>query len=103
LLQASLRGPWHIDELVTDEEHTVFITVFPDKAQEYDKVSRDIRPRINEDVPAEMLIKLYKSKIFTQAYEPNGLSSDDFDNYFPVAVTLKAFGKAYDEFLEYLM
>ena len=103
LLQASLRGPWHIDELVTDEEHTVFITVFPDKAQEYDKVSRDIRPRISEDIPAEMLRKLYKSKIFTQAYEPNGLSTDDFDNYFPVAVTLKAFGKAYDELLEYLI
>ena len=103
LLQASLRGPWHIDELVTDEEYTVFITVFPDKAQEYDKVSRDIRPRISEDIPAEMLRKLYKSKIFTQAYEPNGLSTDDFDNYFPVAVTLKAFGKAYDELLEYLI
>jgi len=103
LLQASLRGPWHIDELVTDEQYTVFVTVFPDKAQEYDKVSRDIRPRINEDIPAKMLKKLYKSKIFTQAYEPNGLSLDDFDNYFPVAVTLKAFAKAYDEFLEYLM
>jgi len=102
LLQASLRGPWHIDELVTDEAQTVFITVFPDKAQEYDKVERDIRPRINEALPMDVLEKLYKSKIFVQAYEPDGLSIDDFDDYFPVAVTLKAFGKAYDEFLEYL-
>jgi len=102
LLQASLRGPWHIDELVTDEDQTVFITVFPDKAQEYDKVERDIRPRINGDLPMDVLEKLYKSKIFVQAYEPDGLSIDDFDDYFPVAVTLKDFGIAYDEFLEYL-
>jgi len=103
LLQASLRGPWHIDELVTDEQHTIFITVFPDKAEEYDRVSRDIRPRMNEEVPSKMLEKLHKSKIFRQAYEPDGLVPNDFDSYFPVAVTLKAFGKAYDEFLEYFM
>lgn len=50
-----------------------------------------------------ILEELYNSKIFRQAYEPDGLIPDDFDKYFPVAVTPKAFGKAYDEFLEYLM
>lgn len=103
LLQASLRGPWHIDELVTDEMQPIFITVFPDKAEEYDRVARDIRPRMNDKVPEDVLEKLYKSKIFTQAYEVDGLKIDEFDTYFPVTATLKAFGKAYDEFLEYLI
>ncbi len=103
LLQASLRGPWHIDELVTDEQERIFITVFPDKAEEYDSLPRDIRPRMKEDVPAHVLDKLNKSKVFRQAYQPDGLKIEEFDSYLPVVVTLKAFGKAYDEFLEYLM
>jgi len=102
LLQASLRGPWHIDELVTNEEWKIFVTVFPDKAEEYDSVTRDIRPRMQEEVPADIFDKLNLSKIFRQAYESDGLKIEGFDTYLPVAVTLKAFGKAYDEFLEYL-
>jgi transaldolase len=102
LLQASLRGPWHIDELVTDEESRTYITVFPDKAEEYDREPRDIRARMHEPVPAQMLEKLMKSEIFRKAYDPNGLKVEEFDEYLPVAVTLKAFGKIFDEFLEYL-
>ncbi len=102
LLQASLRGPWHIDELVTDESSRTYITVFPDKAEEYDLEERDIRPRMHEPVPADALEKLMKSKIFRQAYYPDGLKVEEFDDYLPVAVTLKAFGKTFDEFLEYL-
>ncbi|MDF2523620.1 MAG: transaldolase [Clostridiales bacterium] len=102
LLQASLRGPWHIDELVTDEESRVYITVFPDKAEDYDREPRDIRPRIHKPVPEEILEKLMKSEIFRKAYYPNGLKVEEFDDYLPVAVTLKAFGKTFDEFLDYL-
>lgn len=102
LLQASLRGPWHIDELVTDEESRIYITVFPDKAEGYDSEPRDIRPRMHEAVPADMLEKLMKSKIFRQAYDPNGLKLEEFDTYPPVVTTLKAFGKTFDEFLDYL-
>jgi len=102
LLQASLRGPWNIDELVTDEQWKIFITVFPDKAEEYDSTARDIRPRMREQVPSDMLDKLNLSKIFRQAYETDGLKIEEFDTYLPVAVTLRAFGKAYDDFLEYL-
>jgi transaldolase len=102
LLQASLRGPWHIDELVTDEEVRTYITVFPDKAEEYDSVQRVIRPRMHEPVPVDMLEKLMKSEIFRKAYDPNGLKVEEFDDYLPVAVTLKAFAKIFDEFLDYL-
>ncbi|HSV30839.1 MAG TPA: transaldolase family protein [Atribacteraceae bacterium] len=102
LLQASLRGPWHIDELVTDEEKRIFITVFPDIAGEYDSLPRDIRPRMKDNVPTDVLEKLNRSNIFRQAYQVDGLEVEEFDNYLPVDVTLQAFGKAYDEFLEYL-
>jgi hypothetical protein len=53
-------------------------------------------------VPAEALEKLMKSEIFRKAYDPNGLKVEEFDDYKPVAVTLKAFGKIFDEFLDYL-
>lgn len=102
LLQASLRGPWHIDELVTDEASRIFITVFPDKAEEYDSEARDIKPRMGAEVSQEVMAKLNQSKIFRQAYEIDGLKPEEFDSYYPVAVTLKAFGKSYDDFLEYL-
>ncbi len=57
---------------------------------------------MHEPVPKEMMEKLMKSKIFMKAYDPNGLKVEEFDDYLPVAVTLKAFGKTFDEFLEYL-
>jgi hypothetical protein len=44
---------------------------------------------------------LKKSRIFEQAYEVGGLTSDSFDTFLPVVATLAAFSQSYDEFLEY--
>jgi transaldolase len=101
ILTASLRGPWHIEGSITDEEAPVFITCFPDRAIEYDSVEREVVPHINEKIPDELMTKLIKSRIFRQAYEGTGLTLDGFDGFAPVVATMTAFTKAYDEFLEY--
>jgi len=101
ILTASLRGPWNIEGSITDEDAPIFITCFPDKAIEYDSVEREIVSHINETIPDELMMKLMKSRIFLQAYEVRGLTPAGFDAFPPVVATMKAFTKAYDEFLEY--
>ncbi|MDK2800984.1 MAG: transaldolase [Clostridiales bacterium] len=101
ILTASLRGPWNIDASITDGEIPIFITSFPDKAEEYDSEKREIVSHIDEEIPAEILEKLMKSKLFKQAYEVGGLTVDGFDAYKPVIVTLDGFIKVYEELVEY--
>lgn len=101
ILTASLRGPWNIDGSITDGEVPVFITCFPDKAAEYDSVEREIESHINERIPGEPLAKLMQSRLFLKAYEPCGLTPEQFDLFPPVVATMTAFTRAYDEFLEY--
>ncbi|MDK2801225.1 MAG: transaldolase, partial [Clostridiales bacterium] len=102
LLQASLRGPWHIDRLLTDEDTILYFTVFPDKAEQYDSEQRDLSPQLGEEIPKEVMDILNKSEIFRKAYDENAMKPEDFDTYYPVIVTLDAFGKAYDNFVDYL-
>ncbi|MDK2800141.1 MAG: hypothetical protein PWQ70_1760, partial [Clostridiales bacterium] len=102
LLQASLRGPWHIDRLLTDEDTILYFTVFPDKAEQYDSEVRDLAPQLHREVPAKAMEILNKSEIFRKAYDENALAPEDFDTYYPVTITLEAFAKAYDDFVNYL-
>src|ERR1035437_3296567 len=101
LLTASLRGPWHVEGSITSGEAPIFITCFPERAREYDSVERKIESRIDERIPDEIMKELMKSRIFQQAYEVGGLTTDGFDTFLPVVATLEAFSKSYDEFLEY--
>ncbi|HHV61399.1 MAG TPA: hypothetical protein GXX51_01995 [Firmicutes bacterium] len=103
LLIASLRGPWHIDRLIGAGSSLLYITVFPDKAEQYDREPRSISPRLGEDVPEEIIRRLRKSDLFNKAYDEDGLEPADFDSYPPVQATLKSFAKAYDEFVLYVM
>ena len=101
ILTASLRGPWHVEGSITDGDAPLFITCFPDKAREYDGGEREIVSRIHEELPANVMRELMKSRIFQQAYEVGGLTPDGFDSFLPVVATLAAFSQSYDEFLEY--
>ncbi len=102
LLVASLRGPWHIERSLGDGPVPLYITVFPDKALQYDEEPRSLKPVIDEDIPVDVLRKLKKSKLFMQAYEPDGLKPEEFDSFGPVDKTLKSFNEGYDDFLKYL-
>ncbi|MFC2159268.1 transaldolase family protein [Actinomycetota bacterium] len=102
ILVASLRGPWNIENLITDEKYPIFITVFPDKAKEYDEIEREIEPGIDKKIPDEILLKLKKSKIFLKAYNVGALTPDGFDDFYPVKKTLKQFIDSYDDSLDYM-
>ncbi len=99
-LAASGRGAWNIERGTSNGPVTAFITVFPDKQEDYDAQPREIDPDgIWTEVPDGYLDKLMKSRIFRQAYEPDGMTPEEFIDHVPAARTLKQFGEAYDEFL----
>ncbi len=97
LLIASLRGPWNVASAITAGPAPVFLTSFPDKTEEYDAEPREIRSEMEEPVPAPILDRLRRSRIFRRAFEPGELGVDGFDTYEPVQATLRAFGAAWDE------
>jgi len=101
LLDASGRGPWHIlRSLPGPGEHPIHKTVFPNKQEEFDGLAEvDIRPSLSDEIPTDVLARLYRSVQFRQAYEVNGLAPLEFDD-FPAAVdTLTTFSAQYDEFV----
>ena len=102
ILVASLRGPWNIESLITNGKYPIFITVFPDKAIEYDEKEREIKPSIDEKVPDEILLQLQKSKIFLQAFNLGALTPDGFDDFYPVRKTLNQFIDSYNDSLPYM-
>jgi transaldolase len=103
-LPASGRGPWNILRSVHNEpEVPLFLTVFPNRQEEFDAEPRDIAPDgMWTPLPAGHLDKLNKSKLFRQAYEPDGMTVDEFDNYLPVVATLTHFNEGYDEFVAWV-
>jgi len=102
MLVASLRGPWHIEGSITDKIAPIHITIFPDKAEEYDSVEREIVSRINDKTSDEIIEELMKSKIFKQGYELDELADYEFSLFYPVKATLNQFSDNYDELTEYI-
>jgi hypothetical protein len=102
-LGASGRGPWNIERGTNNGPSPMFITIFPDKAADYDAQPREIDPDgIWTELPKGYLDKLMKSKIFRQAFEPDGMEPEEFIDFVPAARTLKQFSEAYDEFLAWV-
>ncbi len=102
LLVASIRGPWAIDGCLTDGPAEVIITVFPDKATQYDSEPREVRAHMAEPVPAAALETLQHSEIFRRGYGVNALRPEEFDGFPPVSATLKQFIANYEEFLQFI-
>ncbi len=99
-LAASGRGPWNITRTIANGPVTMFITVFPNRQEQFEEKRRQIKPDgMWAPLPAGYHDKLCKSEIFHQAYEPDGMEPKDFINFVPSARTLKQFSDAYDEFL----
>lgn len=103
-LAASGRGPWNITRTIGNGPVTVFITVFPDRQEEFDEKRRPIKTDgMWAPVPKGYLEKLYKSRIFRQAYDPDGMTVDEFIDFVPSARTLKQFSEGYDEFVAWMV
>lgn len=101
-LAASGRGAWNIERGTNNGPVPNFITIFPDKAEEYDSVPREIDPNgIWTELPEGYLDKLMKSSIFRQAYEPDGMMPEEFIDFVPSDRTLTSFSETYEEFLHW--
>lgn len=102
-LPASGRGPWNISRSITSGPVPIFLTVFPPRQEEFDAEPREIDPEgMWAPAPAGHLDKLYKSELFRKAYEPDGMTVDEFDTYLPVTKTLTGFSEQYDKFVEWV-
>lgn len=100
-LGASGRGPWNILRSITDGPATMFLTVFPNRQDEFDREPRELNPRAlwEPAPPGKLETLLSKSKLFRQSYEPDGMTTDEFDTYLPVQRTLAEFSQGYDRFV----
>ena len=103
-LPASGRGPWNILRSIHNEPDVpLCLTVFPNRQTEFDAEPRELDPNgMWTPLPEGYLDKLNKSKLFRQAYEPDGMGVDEFDSYLPVVKTLTEFCTKYDEFLAWV-
>ena len=102
LLAASMRGPWNISAALANGKVPVYITLFPPKAEEYDSKPRSNLCGMGNPVPESVLAALEKSCLFRQAYYPDGMKPEAFEEFFPVKVTLESFCKNYDETASYM-
>jgi transaldolase len=102
-LPASGRGPWNISRSITSGPVPIFLTIFPPRQEEFDAEHRDIDPNgMWEPASPDIMEKLYKSQLFRMAYEPDGMTVDEFDTYLPVTKTLTGFSEQYDKFVEWV-
>ena len=102
-LPASGRGPWNILRSIHNGPVPIFLTLFPTRIEEFDEEPRELDPNgMWAELPEGYLEKLYKSKLFRQGYEPDGMTVDEFDDYLPVVMTLTQFAESYDEFIAWV-
>ena len=95
LLAAAYRNELHWTELVGGD---VVLTI-PHRWQVlFNESGIPVRPRIEEPVPPEAIEELLaKLPAFLQAYEPDGLTVDEFDGYGATVRTLRTFISSYHD------
>ena len=104
MLPASGRGPWNILRSIHREpEVSCFITIFPNRQEEFDRTPQLLDPDgMWTCLPPEVLEKLYRSQLFRMAYEPDGMTVDEFDSYLPCVKTLEGFSGQFDDFVAWV-
>jgi transaldolase len=95
LLGAAYRHSLHWSELIGGD---VVLTI-PAKWQRLFNASDiEVRHRIDEPVPSEVLDELYrKLPDFRRAFEPDGLTVDEFDSFGATVRTLRSFIASYHD------
>ena len=96
-LGAAIRHELHWSELIGGD---VVITMPASWQRRFNASSVEVRPRMDEPVGAAIVDELRRHfPDFVRAYEPDGLSTAEFDTFGPTARTLRAFIGSYHELL----
>ena len=96
-LGAAIRHQLHWSELIGGD---VVITMPAAWQRRFNASSVEVRPRMDEAVDPAIVDELRRRfPDFVRAYEPDGLSTAEFDTFGPTARTLRAFIGSYHELL----
>jgi len=96
-LGAAIRHQLHWSELIGGD---VVITMPASWQRRFNASSVEVRPRMDEPVDPAIVDELRRHfPDFVRAYEPDGLSTAEFDTFGPTARTLRAFIGSYHELL----
>jgi len=97
LLGAAIRHHLHWSELIGGD---VVITMPAVWQRRFNSSSIEVRPRMDEPVAPAIVDELRtRFPDFVRAFEPDGLSPEEFDTFGPTARTLRAFTGSYHELL----
>jgi len=96
LLGAAIRHHLHWSELIGGD---VIITLPSAWQKRFNASTIEVRRRMKDPVAPAHLEELYTLPDFVRAFEPGGLSVDEFDTWGPSVRTLRAFIASYHELL----
>jgi transaldolase len=97
LLGAAIRHHLHWSALIGGD---VVITMPAVWQRRFNASSIEVRPRMDEPVAPAIVDELRtRFPDFVRAFEPDGLSPEEFDTFGPTARTLRAFTGSYHELL----
>jgi transaldolase len=97
LLGAAIRHHYHWSELIGGD---VVITLPSVWQKRFNASDVEVRPRMDEPVDPAIVSELARHfPDFVRAYEPDGLTVDEFDAFPPTVRTLRAFISSYHELL----
>ncbi len=95
LLAAAYRHHLHWSELIGGD---LILSIPYDWQKLYNASDIEVRPRIDDPIPAEIFDSLYKHFAdFRRAYDEDGLTLEEFDTFGPTVRTLRAFIESYRE------
>jgi transaldolase len=100
-LGAAIRHHLHWSELIGGD---VVITMPASWQRRFNASTVEVRPRMDDPVAPAIVDELRaRFPDFVRAYEPDGLTPDEFDSFGPSARTLRAFVASYHELLHQVM
>ena len=94
LLAAAYRNRLHWTELVGGD---IVLTIPHSWQRLFNESEIPVLPRIDEEVPPEILVELRRFDDFRRAYEPDGMTIDEFDAFGATRRTLRGFIAGYQD------
>jgi len=100
-LQAGKRRFWDVEKLAGGD---IVYTCPPYVLEPLFEIGDDLifEPQIEDEVPKEVMDKLLKIPYCIQAYDPNGLALEQFNDHPATVDTVKAFSKGFSGLEEYV-